>query len=37
MPTSPRAIVAGDGTGAAAASDALLEYIEAITRAAVDW
>ena len=32
-----RAIVAGDGTAAAAASDALLEYIEAITRAAVDW
>ena len=32
-----RAIVAGDGTAAAAASDALLEYIESITRAAVDW
>ena len=31
------AIAAGDGTAAAAASDALLEYIEAITRAAVDW
>ena len=32
-----RAVAAGDGTAAAAASDALLEYIESITRAAVDW
>ena len=31
------AIAAGDGAAAAVASDALLEYIEAITRAAVDW
>ena len=31
------AIAAGDGTTAAAASDALLDYIESITRAAVDW
>jgi len=31
------AIAAGDETTAAAASDALLEYIEQITRAAVDW
>ena len=30
-------IAAGDGGAAAAASDALLEYIESITRAAVDW
>ena len=31
------AIAAGDETEAAAASDALLDYIESITRAAVDW
>jgi len=31
------AIAAGDEAAAAAASDALLEYIESITRAAVDW
>ena len=31
------AAAAGDGTAAASASDALLEYIESITRAAVDW
>ena len=31
------AIAAGDETAAAMASDALLEYIESITRAAVDW
>ena len=31
------AIAAGDPTGAAVASDALLDYIESITRAAVDW
>ena len=31
------AIATGDGTAAAAASDSLLEYIESITRAAVDW
>ena len=31
------AIAAGDGAAAAAASDALLDYIETITRAAVDW
>ena len=31
------AIAAGDATAAAAASDALLDYIESITRAAVDW
>ena len=31
------AIAAGDEVAAAAASDALLEYIESITRAAVDW
>ena len=31
------AIAARDGATAAAASDALLEYIERITRAAVDW
>ena len=31
------AIAAGDGAAAAAASDALLDYIESITRAAVDW
>ena len=31
------AIAAGEGESAAAASDALLEYIEQITRAAVDW
>ena len=32
-----RAVAAGDGLAAASASDALLEYIESITRAAVDW
>ena len=31
------AIAAGDETAAAAASDDLLDYIESITRAAVDW
>ncbi len=31
------AIAEGDDAAAAAASDALLEYIESITRAAVDW
>lgn len=31
------AIASGDGPAAAAASDALLDYIEWITRAAVDW
>ena len=31
------AIAAADAAGAAAASDALLDYIESITRAAVDW
>ena len=31
------AIASGDGTAASAASDALLDYIESITRAAVDW
>ena len=31
------AIAAGDDAAAAMASDALLEYIESITRAAVDW
>ena len=31
------AVAAADGAGAAAASDALLDYIESITRAAVDW
>ena len=31
------AIAAGEEAAAAAASDALLEYIESITRAAVDW
>ena len=31
------AVAAGDGDCAAAASDSLLEYIESITRAAVDW
>ncbi len=31
------AIASGDGPAAAAASDALLDYIESITRAAVDW
>ena len=31
------AIASGDGVAAAAASDALLDYIESITRAAVDW
>ena len=31
------AVAAGDGAAAASASDALLEYIESITRAAVDW
>ncbi len=31
------AIATGDGDAAAAASDALLSYIESITRAAVDW
>ena len=31
------AIASGDGAAAAAASDALLDYIESITRAAVDW
>jgi DNA-binding GntR family transcriptional regulator len=32
-----RAVAAGDGPAAASASDVLLEYIESITRAAVDW
>ena len=31
------AVGSGDGTAAAGASDTLLEYIESITRAAVDW
>ena len=31
------AIASGDGAAAEAASDALLDYIESITRAAVDW
>ena len=31
------AIASGDGDAAAAGSDALLDYIESITRAAVDW
>ncbi|MDD9984158.1 MAG: GntR family transcriptional regulator [Gammaproteobacteria bacterium] len=31
------AIASGDGAAAADASDALLDYIESITRAAVDW
>lgn len=31
------AIAAGDGKAAAAASDELMEYVEGITRAAVDW
>ena len=31
------AVASGDGAAAADASDALLDYIESITRAAVDW
>ncbi len=36
MPTSPAAIAAGDENGAAAATDRLIDKIEAFTRATVD-